>query len=93
MCPLPLASAVPVFAYVTNEPVNRRMLPVLEISKLFNFIISVITFWGFLTVKLKGNNILKVLEVPQKALPQEKMPITVHKIPEPPPAKGTCQHY
>lgn len=45
-----------------------------------------------LTVKLICNNIFKVLKVPKKAVPQEKMPAAVPKQPEPPPAKGTGQY-
>jgi len=45
-------------------------------------------------MQLSGNNVFKVLKVPKKAVPQEKMAIAVPKKPEPPPAaKGTCHLY
>lgn len=45
------------------------------------------------TVKLRGNNIFKVLKVPKKAVPPEKTPVAEPKKTEPPQAKGTCHHY
>lgn len=64
----------------------------LEITKFFDFV-SVMIFCIFLPVKLRGNNIFKVLKVPKKAPPQEKMPVAVPQKPEAPPAKGTFHHY